>query len=199
MMDFQPSQSSHQRTRRLQAPIVGMIVGCLVVVGAAAFGAKLLWFGHPSPIPKEIVSQMPSVVLVPQGEGVAVAQGSASYVASEQLTQFALQYDGQRVQFSEQPAPAYFAQTAAGDSNSAAQNGAKMQPQSGVVSLVQQLNRYAQFDTDAGTVYLTRPAQLKQGQMAVLSAKGTIVYATSSRDMSQQTWQQLFKDVAVLK
>jgi hypothetical protein len=199
MMDFQPPQPKYKQTGRNKAHLAGLVVAGLIAVATVAVGAKLLWFSRTSPIPKSIVSQMPSVVMVPQGQGITVKPGSASYVAGEQLAQFTLLYNGQRVQFSEQPAPAYFADTAASDSSVAASNGAKVQQQSGIASLVQQLNRFAQFDTDAGTVYLTHPAQLKQGQMAVLNAKGTIVYATSSDDLSQQTWQQLFKDVAVLK
>jgi hypothetical protein len=67
------------------------------------------------------------------------------------------------------------------------------------MALIQQLNESAEFDTDTGTVYLTRPAQLTSGQMAILNAKGTTVYATSSKDLKQDDWQQLFKNIQVLK
>lgn len=57
---------------------------------------------------------------------------------------------------------------------------------------LQQSHEFASFDTDAGHVSLTKPDELKGQVVAVVNAKGTLLFARSNQSVSTDEWKLLF-------
>ncbi|HEY2004221.1 MAG TPA: hypothetical protein VGH44_03835 [Candidatus Saccharimonadia bacterium] len=148
------------------------VVG-LTIVGAVAI-VVLVLLPKP-PIPGAIKKQLTSTLLVPKDSRFVVDRQSAKYDASLKLLTFNTAAFGQQVVISEQPSPDTFADIP--DYYSKLVNG---------------MNSYSDFDTAIGTVHLTRPLQLGGKQAAVLNAKGTLLFAKSASDLSDDQWRQFF-------
>jgi len=148
------------------------------VIGLAGLGIAaivvLLLLPKP-PIPGSIKKQLASTLLVPKDSRFLVDRQSAKYDASLKLLTFNTTVFGKQVVISEQPSPSTF--TDIPDYYSKLVNG---------------MNDYSDFDTAVGTIHLTRPIQLGGKQAAVLNAKGTLLFAKSATDLSDDQWRQFF-------
>jgi hypothetical protein len=65
--------------------------------------------------------------------------------------------------------------------------------------LLQSLNQYAVYESANGTFYLTKPTELKGGQAAVMNAKGVLLFAKPTQDLSDKQWKQLFNDLSLVR
>ncbi len=60
------------------------------------------------------------------------------------------------------------------------------------------MQKYRSFESQVGTVYLTRPPQLGGGQSAVMNSKGTLLFVRPSRDLSDEAWMKIFNNLQLL-
>ncbi|HUD05657.1 MAG TPA: hypothetical protein VMR18_01895 [Candidatus Saccharimonadales bacterium] len=61
-------------------------------------------------------------------------------------------------------------------------------------SIIEKLNGYASFDSVDGTVSLTNPTEVKS-ETAVMNAKGTLLFAKSNGNLSENSWKLLFNSL----
>jgi len=66
-------------------------------------------------------------------------------------------------------------------------------------TLLTRLKEYTNFGTANGIAYLTRPAELKGGQMAVLNNNGTLVFVRPNHDLTSDQWRRFFNTLQVVK
>ena len=150
-------------------------MGVLVVVASSFVVAGLVFTLLPrNSIPASVRTQLTSTLLLPSGGGVVINLDLAKYDAPNKLLTFTVNYAGTVVVFSEQPTPDTFVDIP--DAYNKLING---------------LDSYESFDTTLGTVHLTRPKKLNGKQMAVLSAKGTLLFAKATDTLTSDQWRQL--------
>jgi hypothetical protein len=65
--------------------------------------------------------------------------------------------------------------------------------------LTEKLNSYTSFDTNLGKVYLTLPDELKGKQSAIMNTKGTLMFASPDKDLTNDQWRQFFNSLSVIK
>lgn len=152
------------------------IVGAVVVVGAIVIVAILL--APKYPFAPSIRSKVTSTVFVPTGRGVVIERETAKYDSGLKLLTYNIQTAGTKMVVSEQPTPESFIDI----------------PQV-YDKVITGLNEYSKFDSEQGTVHLTRPKELQGKQSAVLNAKGTLMFIKPNRDLSLDQWRQLFSDL----
>ena len=125
-----------------------------------------------NPLPPELQKQVRFPVLVPDS-GIAVSEGSYKYDPAQGVLSFTGAFaDGQQVTFAEQQAPSSFTDIP-----------------NFYEQFLQKMYDYQSFDCLAGTMHLTHPKGA--GQAAVMSAKGTLLFARVSRDESSETWRSV--------
>lgn len=156
------------------------IVSAVVVVGFVVIGVIL--FAPKYPFPPSIRSQVTSTVFVPTGQGIDVDRESAKFDAGIKLLTYNVQVTGTKIVVSEQPTPDSFVDI----------------PQV-YDKVIAGLDEYAKFESEHGTVHLTRPKELKGKQAAVLNAKGTLMFMKPERDLSADQWRQIFNGMKTTK
>lgn len=65
--------------------------------------------------------------------------------------------------------------------------------------LVDNFKRYASFESQYGTVYLTRPNGQLKGQTAVMNGRGVLLFIRSQKDLAEDQWRQLFNIIEIGK
>ncbi len=151
-----------------------MTIG-LVVIGVMLVAPK-------PPVPVEIKRAVTSTIMVPQVREVEVSRDSMIYDSKLKLLSFTVAAYGVKTVVSEQPTPESFIDI----------------PQV-YDKVVTNMNEYSKFDSDSGTVHLTRPKDLKGKQAAVMNAKGTLMFVKPDRDLSDEQWRKLFNGLEVVK
>lgn len=164
-------------TRRLRV-IIGVVVsvGIVLIVG--------LWlFPDKPPIPGPIKAKLTSTLLVPRGGDYQVKRESAKYDPKLKVLTYEVAINGVgSAVVSEQPTPDSFIDI----------------PQV-YDKVVANMNEYGTFDSDIGTVHLTRPKDLGGKQAAVMNAKGTLMFVKPERDLSDDQWRKLFNGLEVVR
>lgn len=157
-----------------------LIFGGVTAVGLVVIVVMLL--GPKPPVPAEIKRAVTSTILVPQARNVTVARESMKYDPQLKLLTYSAVAYGIKTIVSQQPTPESFIDI----------------PQV-YDKVVASMNEYKKFDTDSGTVHLTRPKDLGGKQAAVMNAKGTLTFVKPERDLSEDQWRKLFNNLAVVK
>jgi hypothetical protein len=157
----------------------------LVVAGLAGIGmviAVVLLAAPKPPIPSLIKQQAVSTILVPRGGGTAVERESVVFDAQRKQLSYNATFTGTKLRVSEQATPESFTDI----------------PQT-FDKLTAAMGEYGKFDTDVGTVHLTRPKELGGKQAAVLNAKGTLLFAKPAAELSDDQWRQFFRTFEAAK
>jgi hypothetical protein len=158
----------YKRNSRLAATLL-IVVG-LVVVGYIFFVAR-----QPSTVPKSITSSVQFPIFYPKpGKQITIKQTSFKYDKSLGQVSFIVNYAGSAITFAEQSSP---------DSFSA---DPTFYP-----AFIQKLNGYDTFSGVDGRVDLTLPSETHE-QTAIMNAKGTLVFASTSGKISESSWKLLF-------
>ncbi len=155
---------------------VGIVaaIGLVVILG--------LVLGPKAAVPGSIKRQVTSTLLVPQGGDTQVNRESMKYDSSIKLLTFNAVMGETKMVFSEQPTP-----DSLNDIPQVFDN------------LMSSMGQYSSFVTDTGTVNLTRPKELVGKQAAVLNSKGTLMFVKPDKDLSEDQWRKLFKNLAIVK
>ena len=153
--------------------LTALVCGLIAVIAFAGYGQ----LQRRVPIPSAVWKQVTFPVLLPQ---LPAVDGSSYKFDPDQkvLTFKSVMPDGQTVTFAEQATPAPFTDIP-----------------NYYTQFLQTLFDYQSFDTLQGTVHLTHPKGA--GQAAVLSSKGTLIFARVSRDESQDVWRQVFNKMTI--
>jgi hypothetical protein len=157
-----------------------LVVGSIVAIGLVVIVIMLL--GPKPPVPAEIKSAVTSTILVPQAHDVVVSRESMNYDSQLKLLTYTATAYGVKTVVSEQPTPESFIDI----------------PQV-YDKVVTGMNEYGTFDSDSGTVNLTRPKDLGGKQAAVMNTKGTLMFVKPERDLSDDQWRKLFNGLEVIR
>ncbi len=165
----------------MRKPYVKVVPMILVVV---AIAATLYYFLRPQPeIPAPIKAQLTSSLLMPTDKtGVVIDRGSVKYDSKIKVLTYDVQFDGMKVVISQQPTPESFLDIA-----------------EVYTKVLESMNEYQKFELAIGVIHLTRPADLKGKQSAVLNAKGTLFFASPEEDLTEDQWRRFFKDVQLVE
>ncbi len=157
-------------------------INIAVVIGIGTIVITGLLVAPKPPIPGPIKTQVTSTILVPGSKDIVTDSDSVKYASKEKLLSFNVTINGAKLVISEQPTPESFIDI----------------PQV-YDKVVAGMNEYEKFDTEVGTVHLTRPKELNGKQAAVLNTKGTLLFAKPDSNLSSDQWRQLFKAMEVVK
>ena len=154
----------------------------LIAIMALATGA-FLYIRSQSTIPAQIKQQLDFLVFLPQeNQSFRIDHKSFKYDANLKVFSVVVTSFNIKNTISEQPTPDAF--------NDVPGYYDK---------LTQTLNLYESFDSNLGKVYLTRPKELNGKQSAVMSTKGTLMFASSDKDLTDSQWRQFFNSLNVVK
>jgi hypothetical protein len=157
-----------------------LVVGSLAGIGVIVIVVMLL--APKPPIPGQVKSQFTSTLFVPQTSNAKIQRSTVKYDSNLKLLSFTAQVYGIPTVISEQPTPEQFTDI----------------PQV-YDKVLSNMHEFTDFDTDVGTVHITRPTDLGGKEAAVLNSKGTLFFAKPARDLSDDQWRQLFRNVVVVK
>jgi len=154
----------------------------IIICVAAVIIALINFINKPPVIPSDIQKQVNFVIFYPQPSTQTVIQKNTfKYDPKLKQASFIADYGGRQITFAEQSSPDSFAD----DPN--------FYPK-----FIASLNGYATFDSVDGRVDLTRPKEVKS-QTAVMNAKGTLMFAKSNGDISEDNWKLLFNSMLYTK
>lgn len=157
-----------------------LIVGSFVAIGLIVIGVMLV--APKPPVPLEIKRAVTSTLLVPKVREVAVERKSMKYDKKIKLLTYTTKAFGVTAVISQQPTPESFIDI----------------PQV-YDKVVSGMNEYSKFDSDSGTVHLTRPKELGGKQAAVMNAKGTLMFVKPETDLSEDQWRKMFNNLEIIK
>lgn len=149
-------------------------IGLLVII--------VMLLGPKPPVPAEIKRAVTSTLLVPKARDVVVNRESMKYDSQLNLLTYSAIAYGVKTVVSQQPTPESFIDI----------------PQV-YDKVVASMNEYKKFDSDSGTVHLTRPKDLGGKQAAVMNTKGTLMFVKPERDLSEDQWRKLFNNLEIIK
>lgn len=161
-----------------------LIVFVSVVLIIVGFTGYKQWQKSKIIIPNDIKKQVTSTVFWPEKNSPVVGDKSTiKYDSENKLLSYVVRTsDGTKIVVSEQPAPDAFADF----------------PQT-YVKFAEDLRQYSSFENSNGKVYLTHPKELKGGQTAIMYAKGTLMLLRPDKDISDDTWKQIFNNLDVIQ
>jgi len=151
--------------------IVGAAGGILV----AGTVVTIMFVLPREPIPNSIREQLTSPLLLPRAAQANIDRSSVKYNSDDKLLTYRVTYRGSLLLVSEQPTPEQLVDIPAAYDK-----------------VVENMNQYSSFVVSAGTVHLTRPKDAGGVQVAVMNAKGTLMFVKSDRDLSNDDWRRLF-------
>jgi hypothetical protein len=157
-----------------------LVVAAIVAIGLIVAGVMLL--APKPPIPGPIKKQVTSTIVVPQLADAVIDRQSVKYDDKLKLLTYTLAAYGVNMVVSEQPTPDSFTDI----------------PQV-YDKVTAGMGEYSKFETDIGTVHITRPKELHGKQAAVLNTKGTLLFAKPERDLSDDQWRKFFGSFTVEK
>ena len=158
----------HKRNTRL--------IGTLLIVVCVGISTYIfIVVRKPSVIPKNITSSAQFPIFYPKpSKQIIIKQASFKYDRSLGQVSFIVNFEKSTITFAEQGSP---------DSFSADPN---FYP-----AFIQKLNGYDTFSGVDGRVDLTLPSETHE-QTAVMNAKGTLLFVSSSSQISESNWKLLF-------
>lgn len=155
-----------------------LITGLVAVFLFALIGIHI-YDTKPPIIPGTIQKQVNFPIFYPNlSQRVDIETNSFKYDKSLGQVTFIVKFASRSITFAEQTSPDSFAADPTFYNN-----------------FIEKLGGYATFDSVNGTVSLTEPAQV-DAQTAVMNAKGTLLFAKSSGNISQNNWTLLFNSLA---
>lgn len=153
----------------------------LAIVASATIFSFFFVRLHPaSPVPDTIKKQLTSTLLLPRSGTVTISRPSVKYEPKQKLLSYTVTYAGTELVLSEQPTPESFVDI----------------PQV-YKKVVDEMNNYSSFDADIGTIHLTMPKTLQGKQAAVLNTKGTLLFAKTTHNLSNDQWRLFFNQFQV--
>jgi len=159
-----------------------IVFAVIIVVGMLGAGGFYWYTQNTSPIPQDIKKQISYIVYYPNNSSDWVVDKSTIRLeTSDKVLNFVMKNGGNQVAFAEQATPDLL-----GDPT-------------GYAKLLEKMQEYSSFGSVAGKVSLTRPQELKTGQVAVDNNNGTVIFATSTRDMADDEWRKIFNSLEVVK
>lgn len=160
--------------KRLRSKITLIAIVMILIIIAIAVG--IIWYINASAVvPQSIRKQANFAIFYPQpGQQITIQKSTFKYDKSLGQVSYIVNFDSRQLTFAEQSSP---------DSFSA---DPTFYP-----AFIQKLDGYATFSSVNGRVDLTRPAQV-QAETGVMNAKGTLLFAKSSGDLSENNWKLLF-------
>lgn len=163
--------------RKLHWPTIGLtvLVSTTILLGTVVI---ITHVRQQVPLPAAIKRQIDFPIFLP-AKYVDINTKSYKFDPTEKILSFTgTLADGQTVTFAEQATPSAF--TDIPDFYN---------------KFLQKLYEYQSFDSLNGTVHITHPKDA--GQAAVMSSKGTLLFARVTRDEPQTTWQPIFNNLQV--
>jgi hypothetical protein len=157
-----------------------IVITAIAGIGLLIIGVLLI--SPKPPIPGPIKRQVTSALLVPQGSDFKVDRDSAKYDSKLKLLTYNFQAFGTAATASEQPTPEMFADIP-----------------DAYGKLVDRMREYSVFESETGTVHLTHPPDQQGKQVAVMNAKGTLMFIKPEHDLGDDQWRQLFRALVIVK
>jgi hypothetical protein len=145
-----------------------------VIIGFVFFPSKPL-------IPAVIRQQVTSTILIPSGDKSSIIRDTAKYDPANKLLTFrtVLAQDGTTATIAEQVTPNQFSDI----------------PQYSD-RFFEQVGEYQHFDTAVGTVHLLKPKGVSGA--AGINTKGTLMFVTPDKALSEDQWRQFFLTIKTL-
>jgi hypothetical protein len=146
------------------------------VVGIGMFILFTLVFRPKSPVPDSVRGQVTFSIIIPrEAEGIQLHPDSIVYDERAKLLSYAASIYGVEAIVSEQPTPESFIDI----------------PEV-YTKVVASMQEYAKFESEMGTVYLTKPTNLGGKQAAVTNSKGVLMFVKPARDLTEDQWRRFF-------
>ena len=161
---------------------LGLLAGILVlliVLGVAGF--YIYKAKHPF-VPDVIRKQLASfTVFVPADKAIVGDPKTVKYDGKLKAMSFTAKYAGSGLIFTEQATPSQFVDIP------------NVYPK-----LVAGLGQYAHFGNDFGDVYLVKSRKVANKQVAIMNAKGTLMFIKANNNLTQEQWQALYGHLKIL-
>ncbi len=154
------------------------IVGGMGVILVAGAVTTIMLVLSQEPVPNSIRKQLTSALLLSQATQAIIDRSSVKYNTHDRLLTFQVAYSGTQLTVSEQPTPGQFVDIP-----------------TAYDKVVENMNKYTSFAVDSGTVHLTRPKDSGGAQVAVLNARGTLMFVKSDKDLDDDDWRRFFIDL----
>ena len=154
----------------------------IIIIALASGGWYLFVRAHPSPIPKEINSQLKFIPFTTPKNAITTLPQSVQYNSKQQQMTYSAYFDGTKVVISQQPTPESFTDV----------------PQV-YDTLMTKLRSQSSFDTINGKVNITLPVELNGGQSAVMNSKGVLLFAHPDKQLTIDQWKQFFNNLEIVK
>jgi hypothetical protein len=138
-----------------------------------------------SMIPANIQKQLSFVLYVPDDKDAVIERSSIHYANGDGVLSYTVGYNPAHAEITitQQATPSVFTDV----------------PQY-YPTLLDRLNQYASLGTINGTVYLTKPTELKGQQQAVLNDNGTLLFAhPGNRNLSNDDWRRFFNSLQTVR
>ncbi len=165
---------------RRRRPWLVFGVGLLLLAIGIMVGSSLL---TRSMVPQSVLNQVKSVVLMPSGMKISVNKKSMTVSSpvggDDGVLNFTASIDETSLEIGEQPTPQQFIHIP------------KVYDR-----VVEQSKPYGVFESEIGTVHLTRP---KARQVAMLNTKGTYMLVQADKDLTDAQWRRFFLNIHVVK
>lgn len=156
-----------------------LIISASVLVLGITLVAVLLLLRKPSVVPQSILKQIDFAIFYPPvSQQTTIETGTFKYAKSLGQVSFIVEFGGQHITFAEQASPDSFG----ADPNFYSQ-------------FIKSLNGYTFFDSVNGRVDLAQPAQVN-AETGVMNAKGTLMFAKSDGNLSEDNWKLLFNSLS---
>jgi hypothetical protein len=183
-MESEIEPIAYQRRSMKQFVVISVTIMIILSLIAGGVLGYMRWQKSKIIIPPAIKKQVTSVIFWPSKDAPVLSdKQTIKYNPNEKLLSYvAHTSNGRELIISEQPTPDSF--------NDIPQVFSKF---------TEGLHQYTSFSTPDGTVSLTRPKELKGGQTAVMSAKGTLMFIKPSKDLSDDEWRQLFNNLEIIR
>lgn len=156
------------------------LTGLVIIVLVAVVTRHSL--GSPNFLPTTIAKQVSYGVYYPKDSGqLAVDSKSIVYNPKAAVLSFTAKLaDNKLLNINQQATPQSFVDI----------------PQA-YDKLISSLQPYASFESLNGRVSLTHPKELQGSQSAVLNAKGTLLFARSNAELTENQWKQVFNSLQI--
>lgn len=181
LLAIHAEEATHSRTRvrPRRIPIKGVLI-VMVVLCASTLIIVLILALHkpPAPLPVTILNKLDfAPFLVEDSQSTITADASSfTYSADQRGLVFHIAgRDQGKLVVSEQASPQEFTTP---QSNAYAQ-------------LLSSMNKVSEIPSSPAPIYITRPGGQARGQTAVANVMGVLLFVQSSRDLSDDQWQQV--------
>lgn len=169
-----------QRLTKEPKVYIGLL-GLVAVVSIAATGVR--YYQQDSAIPTPILRKASFPVMEPDKKIYIINKGSPTYNADEGVLTYKVKGNNTEFTVTQQQIPDSFSDVP------------QLYP-----ALLNKMRQYAEIRTNAGTVTLTHPEELKGDQTAVMkSSRGVLVFVRPKRNISEGEWKHFFNSLEVSK